>query len=615
MRGQECTWRAGRALAILLLAALAGCTGRAPSPAPELADGRRIDAALLLSPEGPDDPDARFDLPTGPWRLARVTLRSTTYREIPASVTCDGPAHLSRGEGSAFLRPGGRQGVTVPARGQPPARLDLTEAVTTCRVSWGEGHQVTLQRPELTRPEVARLDRARNACVMPPPGTLDPLAQAFYASTGLSRTCAIPSGAIDLVHGPLDALSARLQALTGTTVRCMALDRRDADVPLDFSKAPKLDLIVLASLHIRADFCGAVMRQAMTYHAARGTPVRILVSHPLQTGKDREYWDDFAARYPNVQIQYYRWTPRGPATPASEFDALHRVSHVKLLLALSPEPGRSRIVMGGRNLHDGFFFQDPVPLPGHPELRHFDAEGRDGLAWFATFEDIDLVIRDDGAVRQVAAHFGKLWRRDTPGHVGRAAAQAGRVGAVPADGVMRHFISLPFSDGRALERDYVGMIDAARREITIVTPFLYPPASIDAALVRARARGVRVRLISRLESSEPSAPVTRALAAAYINRRYRAFEIYDYVPAPRMVHSKILVIDGRLAMSSSVNLNARSFLQDTENGLVFLDRAMAARLSAVVEGFRSRARRIDAPISLPPLARAVGAVPALWQYF
>lgn len=602
-------WAAVTALGLVLLAA---CTSNLPDR--QTADGRRVDGAMVLAPTGPEQADARFDLPTGAWQTARVTLQSTTFREQAARVTCDAPVVVNGPEGRKWVRPGGHQRVTVPAKGQVPARLELTSGVTTCRVTWAD-HAITLTRPEVVAPSVAAVDRARGACVSPPPGTLDPLAQAFYAHTALSRTCALRPGPVEIVETPIDALAARLQALTGATLRCAHLAEGNPDIRLDFSNAPKLDLIVLASLHVRADYCGALMQQAMTWHAARGTPVRILATAALQTGKDRDFWNALAARYPNVQIQYYRWQPRGIATPATEFAAFHRANHVKLLIALSSEPGRSRLIMGGRNLHDGFFFAEPFEIEDHPELRSYDDEWRDGLAWFATFEDVDLVIRDDATVRQIAAHFGKLWRRDAPGQVLRPASEPGRVGPVPTDGVMRHFISQPWADDRALEVDFVRMIDAARREVTIVTPFLYPPPAVDAALARAQARGVEVTLIARLDSTEPSAPVTRALAKDYMNRRYRDFAIYDYVPTERMIHTKILVIDGRLAMSSSVNMNARSFGQDTENGLIFLDRAMAARLGALAETYRQRARRIDAPLPLTPLERTLAAIPVIRPLF
>jgi phosphatidylserine/phosphatidylglycerophosphate/cardiolipin synthase-like enzyme len=62
-------------------------------------------------------------------------------------------------------------------------------------------------------------------------------------------------------------------------------------------------------------------------------------------------------------------------------------------------------------------------------------------------------------------------------------------------------------------------------------------------------------------------------------------------------------------------MNARSFGQDTENGLIFLDRAMAARLGALAETYRQRARRIDAPLPLTPLERTLAAIPAIRPLF
>lgn len=609
------TWGVMRRIgAVTVAAGLSACA--TPEFGPSLdAKGARVDSTLFIAPEGPETGAGRFDLPTGPWQRARVEIQSTIYRALPVAVTCDGPAHLGQGKDRAFIRPGGHQHATASARGRAPLRLDLEAEVSRCVVSWGDDHRVTLERPENVTPEVARIDRMRNACVIPATTPRDPLAAAFYAASDLSRTCASPVGRIETLDTPIEALAARLEALTGTRLRCRDLVGGDPYMPLDFSNAPKLDLIVISSLHIRADFCGALTQQALRFHAARGTPVRILVTESLQSGKDRTFWDALAARWPNVQIQYYEWAPRGLATPATEFDAFQRGNHVKLTIALSSEPGRSWLITGGRNLHDGFFFDRPVPLDAYPELRSFDENGRDALAWFASFEDLDLVVRDDAVVAQVAAHFAKLWRRDAPGQVLRAASEPGRAGVVPEDGVMRHFISAPFADGRALEAEYLRMIDAARREIIIVSPFLYPPESIDRALLRARKRGVSVDIVTRMVSTEPAGPFTWALTKDYVNRRFDDFTIHDYPPRAQMVHSKILVIDGRLAVSSSVNFNARSFLHDTENGLVFLDRKMAARLETLAASYRARAQRVRAPVPLNGRDRLIVGLPGLWPYF
>jgi len=59
------------------------------------------------------------------------------------------------------------------------------------------------------------------------------------------------------------------------------------------------------------------------------------------------------------------------------------------------------------------------------------------------------------------------------------------------------------------------------------------------------------------------------------------------------------MIDGRLVTVSSVNLNHRSFIHDTENGIVVLDRGFYRRISAVFARFRDEARRLNGDVSVP----------------
>jgi putative cardiolipin synthase len=62
----------------------------------------------------------------------------------------------------------------------------------------------------------------------------------------------------------------------------------------------------------------------------------------------------------------------------------------------------------------------------------------------------------------------------------------------------------------------------------------------------------------------------------------------------------MLLIDGRLSIVTSTNLNRRSFIHDTENGLAVLDPAFYRRMRAVVEGYLAVAHRLrptDADIS------------------
>ena len=87
------------------------------------------------------------------------------------------------------------------------------------------------------------------------------------------------------------------------------------------------------------------------------------------------------------------------------------------------------------------------------------------------------------------------------------------------------------------------------------------------------------------------------------------------IPDPRTLHSKIYVFDGELAMVSSTNVNQRSFLHDTENGVMILDPALVARLEQVIEGYAARGVPQGTVVDVPLALRALMSIPAVRRIF
>ncbi len=597
---------------------LAGCAP--PEAAPPLTippEGPLVEANIFLSAEGPRDPEAVFDLPGVPRRATELTLHSLSPRPLAVKLGCDGPARLLLGNDNRFIRPHGTRAFTLPPRSEAPARAVravLSPEVTRCSLTWGDGARMRLQTTDLSAPALHRLDTFRDSCAEPAPGRADGLTRAFYANTALAQSCALPLGAVDFAAEPLDGINARIEALTGQGWPRTKLEAGDPEVEIDFSRAPKLDLILLSSFNIRADYSGLLMRRAIEYHAARGTRVRLLASANTVFKPDRVFWESLAARYPNVQIQYLSWAPQGFGGPAGPLDRIQRSNHAKLFLTLSPTPGRSRFIGGGRNQGDGYFFDQAFDLSDDPELGKY-ANGKDGWLWrFSIYEDFEIVMRGDRAVRGIARHFSTLWHRDRHGTVAVPMTRPGSIAELPVNGQARHFISCPFADGHALEAAYVALIDAAEREILAVSPYLYPTDAIRQALERAEARGVKVAMVSHLASIDPPDFFIKAFTKAFQAETAR-FDHWIHEPEGRLMHTKLLVIDRKLSVVSSVNLNRRSFLHDTENGVVILDRALSERLAGLV----GRYIRTSTPArSAPPasgLIRALSAQGWLQQYF
>lgn len=613
--------RAKRHLGFVLaggaLLALASCAmPRAEPPHTFPSATPSLEARVFLTSAGPAQPGAAYDYPAPGGGQTRLTLSAAQGRPLSVKLGCDGPARIvpAGAEGPGlFLRPGATRRITLPGRanGDSPV-LVLGDEAATCTLRWGEGHELRL-RPEAEAPAAAPV---QTGCPVPAVASSDQLAQAFFAGRALEMTCAAPTGPVEMVPGELDALKWRLERLTGSDISPAALALGDPDMPLDFSAAPRFDEIIVSSLLIRADLSGWLTTRALAAHAAAGTRVRILATSALVQGFDRRPFEALAAAYPNVTVQYYRDPPQhlGDMVIAPQ-----RAQHVKLFLGLSPEPGRSFALVGGRNLMDGFFFKTDNLSPRPPFLRRYgaDEEGLEGVVFESHYDDFEVALTDRARVAKIARQFERFYERDVATQAMRPQAPPAVVAPQPRadEGAVRHFISQPGTDGWALEKFYVDLFDAATREISIVSPFNYPTPKIEAALLRAAARGVDVRFVTRLGADEPPATFTRALNAEFQDEFAGRFRFRLFDGGDLLLHAKIVVIDGRLGLVTSSNLNRRSFIHDTENGLVFLDSAVAARLRAEAERYWAIGADADDPNPYTLPLGLLHAVPWLEQFF
>ena len=159
--------------------------------------------------------------------------------------------------------------------------------------------------------------------------------------------------------------------------------------------------------------------------------------------------------------------------------------------------------------------------------------------------------------------------------------------------LMRHLLSLPYFDGYQLEKFYIQMIDAARSDIAITTPYFRPSVAISEAFDRAAARGVKIQVITRIHLAGDGVPqIAEDVNKQGINRLLRNVDIYEWTDDKSILHAKLFVVDKKLAFVSSVNLNRRSFLHDVESGVLVLHEKSALELRAHVMNFIRHGRRI-----------------------
>jgi cardiolipin synthase len=577
-------------------------------------------STLHLDADGPLDPSRPLRFSGLQATESVVVFRSLADAPLEVAAACDGPVRLLQPGQAEVWRDGADLRFALRPRERDRTGLALSPATDACalRVTAPRAppFALRLEREEAADPALAALDSRFDLCRAPPADPADPLAAAFHAPRWLSQTCAVPVEQAILLPDPRDGFNAKVEALLGRPLPDAAFDAGDPTIPLDFSRAPRLDLIYLSYLDLKADFSGAIIERLLRHHAERGTLVRILVSGVLENPLDRALFDRLAADHPNVQIQLYTWEPGPFPTPDQMFDALHRTHHVKLFLTLSPEPGRSRAILGGRNIHDGFLFDRALDLSAFPGLQTYGEPGEFDLNYFSTYSDFEAEYRGEDWVRTLAAHLATVWHRDAATNLARPFSVS-MTGPAPVEGRMRHFVSIPYRDGRALEALYVDLIDSAARSVEIVSPYLNPTPAIEAALIRASARGVAVRFVARVRLyGDLGGRLMTELNMLFVERHAGRFEIVEHIPESVVLHTKLLVVDERLAVVTSANLNRRSFLHDTENGVLVLDREFAHSIRGQLDAYRERAVPAT-PDSYPvrPLSRQLFLRPEIRDLF
>lgn len=132
----------------------------------------------------------------------------------------------------------------------------------------------------------------------------------------------------------------------------------------------------------------------------------------------------------------------------------------------------------------------------------------------------------------------------------------------------------PFENARDT---LAALIQGARRELILCTPYFVPDEAVLRALCLAALAGIDVRLIVSGCSNQ--------LVAAWAQRAY-----YDEVlrsgarihrfPAG-FLHAKHVSVDASVGMIGSINLDVRSFALNSELGMLVYDRDSVAQLRAV----------------------------------
>lgn len=400
----------------------------------------------------------------------------------------------------------------------------------------------------------------------------------------------------------------------------------------------------LQSYAIHADASTETLLQAIRSAAQRGVRVRILLDDFNSVGDDAQVLRLAFER--NIEVRLFNPLP-GPrnnlfgrvVASLHDIPRIQKRMHNKLFIA-----DNAWGITGGRNIGDRFFgagdkvnFVDLDVLAAGAVVKamsaSFDHFWNDDLAYpvekLLTREDLDKLRALPGggatadrsrpdkrslAVPAPAGSPGAVLPSVSPGDAAAARRAPLDLRTVPLVWAPSAFLvdkpgKLERGDDEAEAGETVidgllSVMGAATRDVLIISPYLVPGPRMMAVYEHIRSRNVRVRMLTNSMASN-DAP---AAHAGYL--RYRkalldlGIEVYEMRADPESIpalsssagpagsrtptsraslHTKAVVIDGRIAVIGSMNLDLRSQLQNSEVGLVVRSPRLAAELARQVD--------------------------------
>ncbi len=130
----------------------------------------------------------------------------------------------------------------------------------------------------------------------------------------------------------------------------------------------------------------------------------------------------------------------------------------------------------------------------------------------------------------------------------------------------------------------------AETEANIITPYLIPTERLMGIFKQLQTRGIKVRIITNSLQSTDNLFAQAGYRAAKKELISLGIEIYEY-NGPDTVHAKTAVVDGKVALIGTFNIDPRSAHLNREIGIKITDsndNKIVNDLTRTIENFRNR---------------------------
>jgi cardiolipin synthase len=391
------------------------------------------------------------------------------------------------------------------------------------------------------------------------------LALYVLAGSPRKRSAALAEYLAAHVHPPADA-AAGLCPDTERLLRALGLPGATGGNRVEFCRANgqahgallgvirgARQRLLLSVFSFEADAAGIEILEAMRERAVAGVKVRMLVdgygSLELGTPAVRALVAA-GGRVARHRPLVHRGSLRG---------AFNSRNHRKLVVA-----DGAMAWLGGRNMAAKYLRDDP-------------AAGGASAAW----ADFSLVIAGPAA-----AVLESVFRSDWLTASGETLGADAAAPTVPGgSSTVQVLASGPDMPDDTLHAMLMTGVAGARQRVWITSPFFIPDDALQSMLRLACRRGVDVRVLVPRRSNLPFADVVRT---GYLDELASAGARVEFFE-PTVLHAKLLVVDDRVAMVGSANLDMRSLFTNHEVAAVLYSAADIAATAAAIEAFAADA--------------------------
>lgn len=394
-----------------------------------------------------------------------------------------------------------------------------------------------------------RMDGAREAA------SDEVLPEAYWRSVGGAPATPADEWARELDR-PLAALSESFPLLGGNDLEPLLTGDEAFPQMLAAIRAAEHH-VHLQSFIVGNDAVGREFMEAVAERARAGVRVRVLYdrfgsSHALWGGLFRKY-----RRVPNLSIA--GWTQSNVFRKQMHFNLRN---HRKILVV----DGQIGFT-GGVNLNA--YSRSAGTTPAIQDY-HFRLRGPIVQELQYSFlRDWHVMTEEDPVQLLSAAHFRKLPPAGTA--------------------LVRVVNSGPSSDLRVAVDVFFNAVNAARKQVFIITPYFLPSDDLLRALRLAALRGVRVYLVVPEKSNHwYTTWAGRAMYEDLLESGVRIFE-----RRPPFIHAKALAVDDQMAIVGSSNWDIRSLYSNYETSLAAYDARFVMHLKLLMSEDLHQSREVE----------------------